>query len=337
MPDGASPRSEIMLPFRTARAQIAAWLFQSAGGMRPLTAGEIAEYPDRGFAAGWRFPVQFNDAERRLDVLLPAGFPWQPPRIALVERPRFLTWPHVERDGVLCLAPNTLSIDPENGLGVTQSMLGAAVALINSLVAGGSEADFRDEFLSYWSFAESESGPTLISLLPPEPPTRLIRLWREKGSYVLAEADVEIEHWLVNRFGKKPDGFVTESAALFWQDAAPVPAEYPSCGQHLLTSVSRTSTEAGRLLSDLARSCPARVTTVLGFQTVNGPALAGVIVPAPAATKHGPKNPLTKGFRPGQVPDAVLLGRYFGSGPAIRRSIERADASWIHGRDQDQR
>jgi molybdopterin/thiamine biosynthesis adenylyltransferase len=47
--------------------------------------------------------------------------------------------------------------------------------------------------------------------------------------------------------------------------------------------------------------------------------------------------PLSKGFRPGRTPQPVLLGRYFCASPIIRSSIQRADASWVHGRGQDPR
>jgi integrase len=60
-------------------------------------------------------------------------------------------------------------------------------------------------------------------------------------------------------------------------------------------------------------------------------------MPAPAAPKHGARDPLTKGFRPGAVPDTLLLARYFGRAKLLRRPIERADASWVHGRGEDPR
>ena len=38
---------------------------------------------------------------RRIDVLATAAFPAVPVRTALVDHPVFMTWPHVESDGVL--------------------------------------------------------------------------------------------------------------------------------------------------------------------------------------------------------------------------------------------
>ena len=88
---------------------------------------------------GWRLHVEFSDCTRRLDVFVSAGFPFVPARIALVDRPDFLTWPHIEEDGVLCLLPDhgTISIDdPYDGVSV---LLGMACDLIEGFVRGGYE------------------------------------------------------------------------------------------------------------------------------------------------------------------------------------------------------
>jgi molybdopterin/thiamine biosynthesis adenylyltransferase len=76
---------------------------------------------------------------------------------------------------------------------------------------------------------------------------------------------------------------------------------------------------------------------MMGFHTVNGPALAAAVLAAPVAPKHGARDPLLKGYRPGTVPDDILMARYFGGGKLMRRPVERADAAWIHGRGQDPR
>src|SRR5258705_12382026 len=102
-----------MTAFARAKAAVAVWPGSLGGAAVAVDAADLADrYPERGFAFGWRLAVTFPDQVRRLELLLPIGFPWQPPRVALLDRPPFLTWPHVEKDGVLCLAPNTLEIGP---------------------------------------------------------------------------------------------------------------------------------------------------------------------------------------------------------------------------------
>jgi hypothetical protein len=315
---------------------VAAWLAQSGREARVLTAVELARYPTRGFAAGWLIPVQFSDGLRQMELLLPVGFPWQPPRVALIDRPPFLDWPHVEYDGLLCLGPNTLEIDPDNPRGSVIAMLGAASDAVEMFIGGNYDSEFRDEFTTYWAYA-SDSGPTLISLLRPEPPTRAVRLWRGKDFYLVAETDNELLQWLTNRSGAPPNDFTPDSAAFFWVGTPLVPTEYPATAQALRQLASQVGQEARDLQFRLACGRPEKILALLGVQTVNGPALAGMIVPAPAAEKYGARNPLTKGFRPGAVPDAILLTRYFGGSRVIRRPVERVDAAWIHGRGQDTR
>jgi hypothetical protein len=90
-----------------------------------------------------------------------------------------------------------------------------------------------------------------VSLLQAVPPSRTIRLWRGQSLYLLAETDAELEHWLFNRLGKKPDGFNTDMAAFLWIGRAPVPREYPSTGQQLRALAAQGDSSAGALLSDL--------------------------------------------------------------------------------------
>jgi Prokaryotic E2 family B len=144
MPDGVVDPMEA---FHAGQAQVVAWLATSSIDLRTLSAADLSGYTGRSFEAGWRFPVKFADGSiRHMELLLPTGFPWQPPRVALIDRPAFLTWPHIERDGLLCLAPNALEIDPEEPAEVAAGMLGAASELIEMLIRGDYDSEFRDDF-----------------------------------------------------------------------------------------------------------------------------------------------------------------------------------------------
>jgi molybdopterin/thiamine biosynthesis adenylyltransferase len=254
-----------------------------------------------------------------------------------VDRPTFLTWPHIEQVGLLCLASNTLEVDPENPVGVVTVLLDTAFKAVESLTAGALDADFRDEFATYWGYSSEKSGKELISLVKPEPPTRTIKLCRGDAFDMLAETDAEIRRWLENRFGKVPVKLKIEPAAFIWIGEPPVPRDYPASGSSLVTLATATSPQASSLLAELANDNPNNIVTVLGVETANGPAVAGVVAPRPAPIKHGPRDPLTKGFRPGTVPAPILTSRYFGASKVVRRPIERADATWIHGRGRDPR
>ncbi|MGO3927350.1 ThiF family adenylyltransferase [Rhodopseudomonas pseudopalustris] len=335
MPDVAAGDRSAAWAFEDARAAVAAWLAESGFGARSLAAEELAA-GSRTFGAGWLLTVEFADRIRRLELLLPVGFPWLLPRVALVDRPPFLTWPHVERDGLLCLASNIAEGDPNDPVGTVKAMLGAAADLVEMLVAGGYESEFRDEFATYWEYA-ADPGTSMISLLRCERPTREVRVWRGKNYYLLAENEADLLHWLENRNGSRPQGFSSEPAGFVWLNQALIPAEYPATGYAFRALVTREDAQSGPLLNRLARGELPKIVTALGMQTANGPAIAGVVIEEPATRKHGARDPLTKGFRRGTVPEGVLTARYFGSGKLARRPVHRVDAAWIHGRGQDSR
>jgi hypothetical protein len=135
-------------------------------GLRPPRLGGkvLAEYRKHGAEVGWRFEYPFSDRIRQLDVFVTAGFPFVPAQVALVDRPPFLTWPHVEKDGLLCLVPDhaTFSVDdPYAGVSVLIDM---ASELIEGFVRGGYDDDFQAEFLTYWDRAKKGAGQTVLSL-----------------------------------------------------------------------------------------------------------------------------------------------------------------------------
>lgn len=288
-------------------------------------------------AAAWHLPIQIDDEMHRFDLLLPQGFPWEPVRVALVDRPPFLTWPHVEEDGVLCLTSDSLEVDPDDPAGVAACLLDDAVKLVSQLIKGELVESFQDEFLSYWSHAADQRGTGIVSLLRAEPPSRMVKVWRGQTTYVMAETEADLRRWLAHRNEKNPGDFEAEDAALVWLKSPPLPSAYPATGKNFRDIVRQAGQQGDRILSDLIRKLPEKLVITLGVETMHGPALVGIVVPAPEKNRHGPADPVTKGFRPGSVPDRILAARYLGASKVSRRTVERADPDWIHGRGHDPR
>jgi len=338
MPEGAEALLRQHPKFEAAKAAVAAWLERlGAAPLHPLSATELEKYKCRKAAFGWRLSVEIDEEVCCLDLLLPQGFPWQPVRIALVDHPPFLTWPHVEKDGVLCMAPDSLEVDPDNPAGVAACSLDEATRLASALTKGELVESFQDEVLSYWRYAADDKGVGIVSLMRPEPPSRMVKVWRGQATYVMAETEADVCNWLANRHGKKPDDFQVEDAAFMWLEAPPIPSAYPATGKALRELVGQEGKESEAVLSELVRKRPDKLVVALGMQTMHGPAMAGVVVPKPDKASHGAANPLTKGFRPRKVPDEIILGRYLGGSRVSRRSIDRADPDWVHGRGHDPR
>lgn len=301
-----------------------------------LGADELRAYRERGFVAGWRLTIQFDDGQRRLDLLVDEWFPRSAPRAALVDRPEFLTWPHVEKDGVLCLLDGAATVDPSNPVGVARAILGSACELINECIAGTNTDDFQKEFLSYWSGALPEKYDHFLSLVSPAPPTRAIRVWSGKAFDLLADSDQDISSWLANRRSEKVAPASASCALFLWLDAPLTPSQYPSSGPTLLDLVRRAG--GAEILDRMVRENPSRIAICIGAPTSNGPCLAAVTAFRPNV-KSSPtgrsRNPVQDGFRPDKVPPRTLIRRYLGGGRIVRSPVERVDAAWIFGRNED--
>jgi hypothetical protein len=301
---------------------------------RKLDRRELAVYRGRAAERGWRFAAEFPGGLRRLDVIVSGGFPSASARIALVDRPRFLTWPHVENDGVLCLFPDTTTMsvnDPYDGVA---SLLAEAFRMVGAAIRGELDGDFRTEFLTYWHHAERGCARTVLSLIDPGPPSRRVRIWEGASQAVVAENDEQLVTWLRNAAPKLATSRIKSRAGVFvWLDRVPTPAEYPSTARDVYALAKRGG--AADLLDELAREALPRTFVVFGALADDGPAIATAVVNRPAVVRG--RDPLSAGFRPSAVPETVVHARLFGGTPCDRNSVERIDPAWIHGRDRDAR
>lgn len=299
-------------------------------------------YPRRDWvAAAWRVSVNFSDkVVRRIDVLATAAFPTVPVRTALVDHPEFMTWPHVESDGMLCLLPNMAECDPDDPSAVAANLLGRSIRLIEELIRGTIiERDFREEFLTYWAYEAHADGARLFSLLTPAPPSRVVQVWKGEGFEVVGEDAEGLADWVGRRFGTNV-GKATKDAAFIWLGRPLLPADYPKTASDLRALVATVGDDAVGALDRTAIGNPDYLMAILGATGRGGPGLIGVKVPSPKHLHTHPRStaePLSKGFRPDRTPQPLLLGRYFGASPVVRTCVQRADACWVHGRGQDLR
>lgn len=316
-----------------ARRAISTYIEGTLGG-HELTRREVLLYAKRKFSYGWEVLVQFPDRMRRLHVLIGNTFPFSVARIGLVDRPEFLTWPHVEKDGLLCLHPDVATWNVEAPLAVVQRLLEWAIELVTECMLGKNQGDFRDEFNSYWNWAASDDTKEIKSLLSLNiRANREIAVWRGKTHDYIGETPSDIRDWLTRRFSQKyklPDG----RGALVWIREMPIPREYPRTANDLLRLLGTIPA----VLLNLIVEPPDQLTLVLASPTRNGTALAGMTIERRKQKDiRGRKvDSFSRGFRPGTVPQALLPARYFTThAPIARQKVKRIDHSWIHGRDSD--
>jgi len=251
-----------------------------------------------------------------------------------------MMWPHVEKDGVLCLLPNLAEWDPDSPSEVAEDLVRRSVRLIEELLDGTIvERDFREEFLTYWAYQEHLDTAQVVTLLPLAPPSRTVQVWKGHGLEVVGEGAEAVAGWVRNRFGDDCDTS-TEEAAFLWLNAAPLPADYPHTAADLWRLAQNAGSEATEALMGAASSEPDHVTVVLAAEGRGGAGAVSVKIPNPKHLRTHPRaaaEPLSRGFRAGRAPQSILQPRFFGQCPVVRGSVQRADAAWVHGRGRDSR
>ncbi|SNT02338.1 E2 family protein B [Tardiphaga sp. OK246] len=331
MPEGSVPLVE---RFESAvAAAVSGW---EGRGLRPrrLDRRELSNYRGRSAEMGWRFDAEFSDGKRRIDIVVTAGFPSTPARIALVDRPSFLTWPHVESDGVLCLLPNHSTLSVDDPYGSVVALLEETFRMIEAAIRGELDDDFRTEFLTYWSHAEKGTRRTVLSLIDPRPPSRPVSVWDGRGRTIIAENEDELRGWLRNLSPALPaTDLRVRPGVLAWLERVPLPSEYPSTAKDVYDMTARAG--VSHLLDGMARDARERMFVLLGADTGEGAALATMVVNRPKIVRG--RDPLVAGFRPSSVPEDLAHKRLFGGNAVDRNSVDRVDAAWIHGRGQDAR
>ncbi|WP_336973844.1 ThiF family adenylyltransferase [Sphingobium aromaticiconvertens] len=311
---------------------------------RRLTTEEVkAAYPSRSFERGWRIDMLCSDdVTRQIDLLVTRAFPAGYPRTALVNPPDMLTWPHVERDGILCLLPVLAEVDAEDPGQVGLNLIGRSARLIEELLVGDIvERDFREEFLTYWFYA-SDVRTKVTSLIDPVCPSRKIRVWRGEDMVVAGENEAQLNHWLVNRFGKRSGKktFHTESAAFLWLPQPPLPSDYPQTGADLIALATSAGEVDAAILADVAGAHHKDVLVLIGAEGRGGAGL--VAATTTAARKISSRDghvekPLTKGFTAAGMPPAIAAARVYSAARVLKSEVSRADAAWVHGRGKDPR
>jgi len=312
-------------------------LLADAQSAEPLAVADLMRHHRRRPAVGWRIALPEACGSRQVDVLLPRGFPWAPPTIVLVDPPPFGEWPHVESDGALCLLDASATTDPFDPRGVMRHLLVEAAALVAELAAGGLREDFRTEFRSYWPGEAGASRGQIVSICNPDGQSRAIRCWYGRSYTLIGDSVEAIGGWLANRGWDRKKQPITVPAVLASLGTPPLPQDYPSDGTSLLALLEREDPAAAELAKSALVAETESLIVALRVATVRGPALVAAVLDRPRVRNGGGyarPDPITKGFRQGRVHPLTLVRR-FASGNTVHRSnIERADASWVHGRDQ---
>lgn len=280
------------------------FLSRECGAVR-IPSAELSNIGARGFVAGWRVEVQPLQQLRRMNVCVDGLFPFSAPRFQLVAGPPFLAWPHVEKDGTLCVGDETQTTDPSRPVAVARQLLLENVfPLLRACENGSNREDFRTEFHSYWNATVPEGEPPIHSLLDPQGPSRIVQIWRGQYFSAVGETEERVFRWLRNRYGDQKQFDATESCCLVWMNQVLLPSEYPRRSSDV-REIARLS-GALELLQEMAGRERRCIPAILASSSSNGPCISAVTISS--AQKAD-----IPGFRRGHVPEKILAERVLGS------------------------
>ena len=333
---GAMPEESVLAPtldpeFENAKAQVEAEM-NSLGmvSLRPLSPDELRNYEKRDIVIGWRHPVKFGDHDYEIDILLPKLFPWRSIKIAVIPN-KFLIWPHVERDGVLCLMRSSDDLNLKDPASVLKYLLREASNLVLQVKDGKANKDFQEDILSHWGRGNNR----IISLIEPKLPSRVIKLCRLSYDYVIADDENFLRKWMSARYGRMSREFNVEAACLIWLDSPPIPSKYPKDGESLSRLLCSAIKGSDKVIHYTLSGGADELVIAFGMSTDHGPAITCAV----ASNGGAPVRDLLvlpeRGYRKGAASMKATLMRSLRSAEVRRESVERADHSWIHGRDRD--
>ncbi len=317
-----------------AIARVDDWVRTHSNGGR-LSAHTTASYADGGFETGWRVGLPVAGALTEFHLLVDASFPYSATRVAVPSAPPAPAWPHLERHGLLCLLPTDGSVSSERPADVVADLLETACELVAECLRGGNVDEFRDEFLSYWELTQHPNAKQFVSLLEPEGPSRLVHAWYGRETIIVGEDAEALQRWLRRRRTPADSPPAISEAGLIWLPEPLLPTAYPNDAAALLELAETRG--AGPVVRALINSSSRDITVLLGASSRNGVCYGATTVPLPQkAGRQRNLEELHRGFRPGRLPEDVLLRRRLSPSVRLRRAVvQRADHRWVHGRDRD--
>ena len=309
-------------------------------GAVALPSTELIGIGNGKFISGCKLKVGFDAGyEYLFAVALPRGFPYEAPRVAVLDAPPVLSWPHLEEGKLLCVLPPGTSVDPDAPVEQVGELLNNAVRLVQDILAGRHDSDFDREFTAYWRRGSSTDVNCFMSLLAPCGPHRAVCIYRGQPFHIVAENAHDLRNWVANRYDKeKAAGMNIAKSLCLVAEAGIRPVDYPrtAADLHRLFADDDQALELlakqalGEELRDIVLAVP--TPTGMGFAAIS----IAQIDQAPHDRKLGSE--FWNGFRKGHMPrDIAVLRATSAATKVMRHEVDRADHSWVHGRDHDPR
>ncbi len=324
----ADRQNPLSLIFDKAIKQHDDFFIESSTQGRKLTSEEISVYSSRAAITGWRTELHLSNVIYEIDIVVDRNFPFSAPRIALVDKSKFLSWPHVERDGCLCLLHAQASIKTSTSTELIQYLLKEAVNIATAGQAKTNYSDFVSEFHSYWSYVVDSRRPTVWSNLGQKSSNRFVVCWHGKNFTLVGEDEKQLQNWLRNYFHEKKDVSRTfQNALLLWLENPIFPEEYPKSNADFANLIKKENQETQDFFYKSLPFEEIDTLVLFRFGTDTGVATGGVWLKKPT------DNILQRGFRNGSTNKKIMSLRYLSNRRNLSTvGVQRIDSEWIHTR-----
>ena len=318
-------------------------------GGRKLYGAELSKYKSKKYVSGWEFPtsVIISDQYVELRILFQAAPNLSIPDIFIanpITKP--LSFPHLESNGKLCVWPSRNIADLHN-LDYLIELVSDAVELLRKSTGGELDEEFLSEFESYWCYHCNDLTHSFSLIDPHRKQNRRIYCYQlPSRAIVFADNKATLINWLDNQGKLPPVGRgkarkariekIASSAVIFF-DTAIYPNEYPRTASDLFDLIRREYGEEATYVLELVAKSVSQVTVaqpelLLSFNTDNGRCLVGLKFQRNIHSRFN-RTAAIDGFRD-RVPFNVLLNRV-SNFKVSGKLIERADDSWVFGRDSN--
>ena len=284
-----------------------------------------------GCSVVWRRKLHCNGSIRTVDVGLPRHFPDTAP-VACVHEWEDLVGsnPHIENQGLLCVIPESASIDSTDPVGLVTYVFESAYEIIN----GTDQDDFREEFSYYWQASIDKEAKDVVLVDSPTSLQPITSAAIVKDCIFIGSSLERLKNWLGRITGKSFE-LEEQIPAFIISIQKPLhPREYPYTVTDLVTLANANDIASAQRIIDhiVKKSSPA--VAILVQEDGGVGAIAAVTFKGLQLSKIRLRDE-NRGFRPGMTPSRLLFNRCTKRIEDIRierNIVSRADHEQVHTR-----
>lgn len=226
-------------------------------------------------------------------------------------------WPHIDPTGNICLGRLRYSSPAATR---ALSTLQDALTVLD-MPEEERDAEHRREFLAYWAqLGQPTCMPYLCVMDGGRHSRDIVYYGDSRRGVFFADDATQLNAWL-SRIGKQPPK-VASTTHLIWLDQPLLPNGFPVTGREVIALA------AERALEPHVRPGSA-LPVLIGCEIDGNPVYVCVEIEGIGAKEAA------KGFRPSRPRPPAVIATSFHARPAVRRSVQRADYAWVHGRGKN--